>query len=111
MTTYTLYAATFDWPAVFGFTVDAPYSVDALAAGHVEMEAAGYYEKAGYVLALADPKPEHRVEQLAELKALAREKTATAEAATPVDAIEIPAGMSRIEFDMWWDANVAAGAA
>lgn len=76
MTTYTLFAVTFDWPAVFEFTVDAPYSVDALAAGHVEMAAAGYSEKTGYVLALADPQPAPRAEQFAELKAMAREKAA-----------------------------------
>lgn len=76
MTTYTLFAVAFDWPAVFEFTVDAPYSIDALAAGHAEMEVAGYYAKAGYVLALAEPQPAHRAEQFAELSALAREKHA-----------------------------------
>ncbi len=76
MATYTLFAVAFDWPAVFEFTVDAPYSIDALAAGHVEMAAAGYADKAGYVLAIAEPQPAHRAEQFAELTTLARSKRA-----------------------------------
>lgn len=76
MATYTLFAVAFDWPAVFEFTVDAPYSIDALAAGHVEMADAGYPGKTGYVLALADPQPAHRAEQFAELTAVARSKRA-----------------------------------
>lgn len=76
MTTYTLFAVAFDWPAVFEFTVDAPYSIDALAAGHVEMAEAGYPNKAGYVLALADPQSAHRAEQLAELRVFAESKAA-----------------------------------